>query len=256
MGQLGGKVAWITGAGSGIGEAAAMALARDGVTVVLTGRRPAALADVATKIEAAGGRVETEAGDMTDASTVERIASAIQARHGRLDLLVCSAGVNVAARSWSSVSPEGLDEVVEANLMSTLYCNRAVLPIMREQGAGQVINIASMSGRVVGVLTGPSYVAAKHGVVSLTHSLNMEECVNGIRATVICPGEVATPILAQRPVPVSDEDKARMLQAEDVGDLVLYVARLPQQVCLNEVQVSPTWNRGYIAALSQPHVRT
>ena len=98
-------------------------------------------------------------------------------------------------------------------------------------------------------LAGAAYVAAKHGVVAMSHSINHEECVNGIRSSVVCPGEVATPILDQRPVPVSKEDRARMLQPEDMGDLIRYIATLPVHVCLNEVLVSPTWNRGYVGAL-------
>jgi NADP-dependent 3-hydroxy acid dehydrogenase YdfG len=126
---------------------------------------------------------------------------------------------------------------------------------MRRHKDGLIINVASMAGRVVGVMSGPAYVAAKHGMVAMSHTLNMEECVNGIRSTVICPGEVATPILDKRPVPVSAEERARMVQPADVGDLVLYVALLPAHVCLNEVHITPTWNRGYVAALGQPHVK-
>ena len=96
-------------------------------------------------------------------------------------------------------------------------------------------------------MTGPAYSAAKFGVNALTESLNIEEGRHGIRATALCPGEVATPILDQRPVPVSAEDKARMVQADDCGALVLFLARLPAHVCINDVTISPTWNRGYIA---------
>ena len=101
-----------------------------------------------------------------------------------------------------------------------------------------LIHTASWAGRFVGPLAGPAYVAAKHGVVAMSHSINHEECVNGIRSSVVCPGEVATPILDQRPVPVSKEDRARMLQPEDMGDLIRYIAMLPAHVCLNEVLVS------------------
>ena len=99
------------------------------------------------------------------------------------------------------------------------------------------------------MLSGPGYSAAKHALVAASHSINMEECSNGIRSCVICPGEVATPILEHRPVPVSAEERARMLQPEDLGDLVLFVATRPKHVCLNEVLISPTWNRGYIRQL-------
>jgi NADP-dependent 3-hydroxy acid dehydrogenase YdfG len=108
-----------------------------------------------------------------------------------------------------------------------------------------------MAGRNVSPLSGPGYTAAKHGVVAMSHTINMEECVNGIRSCVICPGEVATPILDKRPNPVSEEERAKMVQSEDVGDLIRYVACLPPHVVLNEIWITPTHNRSYVAALGQ-----
>ena len=119
----------------------------------------------------------------------------------------------------------------------------------RSRCNGVIINTASNAGRFVSVPPGSAYVAAKHGVVTLSYSISMEECKNGIRATALCPGEVATPILDKRPVPVSKEDRSRMVQSEDVGDLILYIASLPPHVCMNEVMLTPTWNRGYVGAL-------
>jgi NADP-dependent 3-hydroxy acid dehydrogenase YdfG len=123
--------------------------------------------------------------------------------------------------------------------------------MMRAQKDGLIIITASMAGRVVGLLSGVAYVAAKHGVVAMSHSINMAECVNGIRSTAVLPGEVATPILDKRPVPVSAEERARMVQSADVGDLIRYIACLPPHVCINEVMITPTWNRGYVAALQR-----
>jgi NADP-dependent 3-hydroxy acid dehydrogenase YdfG len=108
-----------------------------------------------------------------------------------------------------------------------------------------------MAGRFVGLLSGPAYTAAKHGLVAMSHSINMQECVHGIRSCVVLPGEVATPILDQRPMPVSEEDRAQMLQPEDVADLICYIAALPPHVVINEVMITPTWNRGYVADLRQ-----
>jgi NADP-dependent 3-hydroxy acid dehydrogenase YdfG len=248
MGQLAGKIAWITGAGSGIGEAAAVALAREGATVVLTGRRREALEKVAAAIKAAGGTALVEPGDLALAETAPRIAASIAKHFGRLDILVNNAGLNVARRAWAELTAAGADEVMGANLHAAFYCVIAALPMMRAQKDGVLIHTASFAGRFVSPLSGPAYSAAKHAVVAMSHSLNMEECVNGIRSTVICPGEVATPILDRRPVPVSAEERARMLQAEDCADLIRYVATLPPHVCLNEVLITPTWNRGYVAA--------
>ena len=249
MGQLAGKVAWITGAGSGIGAAAAMTLAAEGAAAVLTGRRAEPLQQVADRIAGAGGTAVVEPGDVGDAPAMEAIVARIRERFGRLDILVNNAGLNILEREWARLRPEGVAEVIRADLASAFYCSIAVLPLMRAQQDGVLIHTASLAGRFVGPLSGPTYTAAKHGVVAMSHSINMEECVNGIRSTALCPGEVATPILDKRPVPVSADERARMVQPEDCADLIRYVACLPKHVCINEVLISPTWNRGYVAAL-------
>jgi NADP-dependent 3-hydroxy acid dehydrogenase YdfG len=255
MQDIKGAIAWVTGAGSGVGEAAAIGLAREGAIVVLTGRRIEPLQAVAATITKAGGKAHVEAGDLAKATSVTAIAERIKAKFGRLDILVANAGLNINERSWGQLKPEGVDALIDANLKSAFYCATAVLPIMRAQKGGQIINVASMAGRIVGLMSGPGYVASKHGMVAMSHSINMEECVNGIRSCVICPGEIATPILDKRPVPVSKEDRARMLQAEDVAAMILHVAKQPAHVCVNEVQMTPVHNRGYIAAMKQPHVK-
>jgi len=114
-----------------------------------------------------------------------------------------------------------------------------------------MIHTASWAGRYSSALTGPAYNAAKHGVVAMSETINMTECVHGIRSCALCPGEVATPILEKRPNPVSAEERARMVQAEDCADLIRYIACLPPHVCINEVLISPTWNRFYTAQLQQ-----
>ena len=129
------------------------------------------------------------------------------------------------------------------DLSGAFYCCHAVVPTMRSQGSGLVINVSSMAGKRVSALTGPAYTSAKHAMNAMTASLLEEERNNGIRATAICPGEVATPILDARPVPVSAEDRARILQSEDVANLVLYVAQQPPHVTLNEILITPTYNR-------------
>ena len=211
--------------------------------MIISGRRADALEKAVKSIE---GGAEIEPLDVSKVADVERVAAAILARHGRIDLLVNSAGINVLNRSWATVDTETWDRVVNINLNGLLYCIRAVLPAMRAQHAGTIINVSSWAGKFVSKLTGPAYNATKHAVVALTHSLNQEEFQNGIRATAFCPGEVATPILDNRPVPVSDEDKAKMLQSEDCGSAIAYVANTPMHVCINEILISPTWNRGFL----------
>lgn len=250
MQRLAGKIAWVTGAGSGIGEAAALKLAEEGAVLVLTGRRAAPLEAVAARIRAAGGTAEVQPADLMDKEAVKAIGAFISGRFGRLDILVNNAGLNITARRWSVLDVEGVDELVRGNLSSAMYCVTVALPLMRAQKDGVLIHTASMAGRVISPLSGAGYTAAKHGVVAMSHTINMEEGVNGIRSCVVCPGEVATPILDKRPNPVSAEERARMVQSEDVGDLIRYVACLPPHVVLNEVWINPAWNRSYVAAMN------
>jgi NADP-dependent 3-hydroxy acid dehydrogenase YdfG len=191
---------------------------------------------------------------MTIPAKVNEIAEYIEKTFGRLDILVANAGVNIPQRIWGELTPEGADTVINGNLSSVFYCVTAVLPMMRAQQDGVIIHTASMAGRFISGLSGPAYTAAKHGVVAMSHSINMSECVNGIRSTALLPGEVATEILDKRPVPVSAEDRARMVQSSEVGDLIRYIACLPRSVVINEVMISPTWNRGYVAALGRPRL--
>ena len=248
MGRLDGKIAWVTGAGTGIGEATAERFAREGAVVVLTGRRRERLEEVAGRIRSAGGTAHVRPADLMKAEQVKAVVDWIGAELGRLDVLVSNAGLNVTERDWKRLGPAQIDELIGGNLTAAFYVAQAVLPMMRAQGGGVMIHTASMAGRNVGPMSGPGYVAAKHGVVAMSHSINMEECTNGIRSTAFCPGEVNTEILKKRPNPLSREDLERMLQPADCADLLLYVATLPPGVTMNEVWLTPTWNRGYVAA--------
>ncbi len=244
--SLTGKVAWITGAGTGIGLAGAKALAEAGATVVMSGRRKEVLALEAEKIRIKGGKSEVEALDVSDARVVKKAAAAILSRHARVDILVNSAGLNVPNRYWKNQTIEGWKEVIGINLDGSFYTTLAVLPSMRARKDGLVINVSSWAGIFHPKLTGAAYNASKHAVTAMTETINMEECTNGIRACAICPAEVATPIMDRRPIPPSAEDRARMLQAEDLGNTIRFIAQMPPHVCVNQVIISPTWNRMYI----------
>jgi NADP-dependent 3-hydroxy acid dehydrogenase YdfG len=243
--DLTGKVAWITGAGTGIGQAAAVCLARAGMSVVLSGRRISSLEETATQVRAVGGDPVIEELDVSDASATDALVSRIEKRFDRLDVAVLSAGINVKNRSWSDVDIDGWDSVVNIDLNGAFYSCRAVLPMMRKRQSGLIVNVASWAGVHVSKMTGPAYTAAKHGMVALSESINMDECVNGIRSCALCPGEVATPILDNRPVPVTDAQKAVMLQSEDLGETILFLARMHERVCINQLVISPTANRMY-----------
>src|SRR5258705_653641 len=246
MSNNGKRVAWVTGGGSGIGEAGAEAVAADGWTVVVSGRRKDALDAVVAKIARSGGKAEAIALDVSKADDVNKAAGQILKHHGRIDLLVNSAGINVPKRSWADMELEGWNRLVEINLNGVLYCMRAVLPAMRAQQDGCIINVASWAGRHVAKMPGPAYTTTKHAGLPLTHSFNMDECVNGFRACCPAPCEGATPILKLRPVVPSEEEQARMLQAGDPRRTTAFLASMPPRVCVNEILISPTWNRGFV----------
>lgn len=245
MSVLADSVAWITGGGSGIGEAGARALAQGGATVVLSGRREDALDRVAESIRNAGGRAETAVLDVADEAAVRRVAAAILDRHGRVDTLVASAGMNLPNRSFRDLGTDGWRRLVDVNLNGTMHAIQAALPAMRERRSGTVIIVSSWVGRHALVLGGPGYNATKQALVTLSHSLNMEEWRNGLRSCVVMPGEVATDLLGQRPSPPPAAEMARLLQPDDLGRTIRFVAEMPPHVCVNEILISPVWNRAF-----------
>lgn len=240
------KIAWVTGGGSGIGEAAAVALAKRGATVVVSGRRETELVRVQDAIARQGHAAHALPLDVTDADAVDAVAHKIHSDHGRVDILVHSAGMNIRKRAWHESVPVDFDALMRANVNGAYYCCRAVLPFMRDQGDGLIVAVSSWAGRRVSRVAGGAYTASKHALNALVETINMEECAHGIRATSVCPGEVATAILDERPNPPPEAEREKMLQPEDIGELVAFVAQLPPRVCINDVLVSPTWNRGYL----------
>jgi NADP-dependent 3-hydroxy acid dehydrogenase YdfG len=244
MRDLKDKVVWVTGAGTGIGRAAALALAGAGMRVALSGRRREPLEALAGEL---GDRCRVLPLDVADSVRVARAAQDIVARWGRIDVLINSAGLNARERNWHNLDTADWDRVIRVDLDGAFYCAKAVLPTMVAQRDGLIVNVSSWAGRYTSVLTGPAYNAAKHALNAMTESLNMEVGIHGVRACAICPGEVATPILDSRPQPPSAAERARMLQPEDCGEIVLFLARLPGHVCVNELTVSPTWNRSFVA---------
>ena len=251
--MLSGKVAWITGGGSGIGLAGAIELVKAGARVVISGRTEKTTREAEKQLKALGNAEGTSL-DVSDKKAVAAAAADIEKRHGRIDILVTSAGTNIggAKRNFKSMSLEGWDDVVNINLNGLFYCCHAVIPGMRARKDGLIINISSWAGRYASVLTCPAYNATKRAVIAVTESINMEECMHGIRATSILPGEVATPILEKRPVPPSPAERARMAQPEDFGKAILFVATMPARSCVNELVIAPTWNRFYLGGLEAP----
>lgn len=243
MGQFDDKVVWITGAGTGIGRAAAQMYAREGATLALMGRRENVLADVLGEVQAAGGKGEAVPLDVADRGAVDRTAERLLGQWGRVDILVNNAGVNVPKRRLADLSPEDWDLVVTVNLTGAYNMVRAVLPPMRKQGGGLIVNVSSMAGKQVSGLSGTAYAASKHGMNALNGGINSEEWRHGIRATVICPGEVNTEILDKRPIPVDPADRERLIHPDDLAEAIRFVSALHPRTTITEMLVMPTHKR-------------
>ena len=240
MKRLEGKTAWITGAGSGIGRAIAISFAAEGAKVALTGRRVEPLEETAKMI--GGGAVIVPA-DLTDEKQVAAALAKVEASIGGPDILVNNAGVNLPKRYLHQLTPEAIRSLVDGNLTAPFFTSVAVLPGMRKRGGGHIIQIASMAGKNISFLSGPGYTAAKHGFVALSQSINQENGIHNIRSCCICPGEVATDILKNRPEPVPQEDIERLLQPEDLAAMALFVATMPPRANITEMLVTPTYMR-------------
>jgi NADP-dependent 3-hydroxy acid dehydrogenase YdfG len=251
-GKLAGQVAIVTGASSGIGKATAYALAHAGAKVAIVARSADVINQMADEINGKGGTAIAYAADVADADAVERFVTNVVHEWGRIDLLFANAGVNTKQRNLHDMSVEQWDYVIDVNLNGLLYCVRAVLPQMRTQRQGTIITLASMAGRRSGVMSGVAYGASKAGAVSISHSINAEEKINGIRATAILPGEVATAILDLRPNPPSAEARKTMLQPEDVAETVVFVTGLPHRVTIDELWITPTIQRERIPGEDAP----
>jgi len=241
--QFNDKVVWITGAGTGIGKAVAAMFACEGATLALLGRRRGVLEPVGEEALRLGARAEVVPLDVTERAAVQAAAARLLSLWERVDILVNNAGINVVNRKLSVLPPEDWDRVLQVNLTGAYNMIAAVLPPMRRQGGGLIVNISSMAGKRVSGLSGAAYAASKHGLTALNESINVEEGHHGIRATAVCPGEVDTEILDKRPVPLPPEERARLIGAGDVAAAVRFLAGLPARTTVPELLMMPTHRR-------------
>lgn len=239
MGKLDGKIAVITGGGSGVGKAVALSFLAEGAKVVIAGRDAAKLTTVANEANAGGNLLAVPTDVTSPAQCASLIESATQA-FGRVDILVNNAGTNLKARTIRELTPESWDMMIRTNLDGAFYCTKAVLQQMFDRKDGVIVNVVSVAGKRANPLGGASYVAAKFGMGGLGLVLSNEEKDSGVRVSNVYPGEIDTPILAARPKPVSDEQRALILKPEDVAAAVLFVACLPPRVSIPELVIKPT----------------
>ena len=241
--SLEGKICVITGGGSGIGRASAIQMAAEGAVAVVVGRTASKVEAVRDEIAAGGGAAQAYGVDVGDEDGVRRMVAEILDARGKIDVLVNNAGHSSPRRMLLTTTAEDLRSVYESNLVGSVFCSQAVVPSMKKAGRGTIINVSSMAGVSASPLAGMSYSAAKAAVINFTAFLNAELRNTGIRASVVIPGEVDTPILDGRPVVPDAEARQTMVTAEDTAEAITLIARLPQRAAIPELIIRPTWLR-------------
>lgn len=229
----------VTGAGSGVGAAIAVALAREGWRVALVGRRVEALRQTAARAGVESKGLLICPCDIGDPAAVEAMAGRVLGEFREVEVLVNAAGTNAPRRALEVLTLADYRAMIDTNLNGAYYCVQAFLPQMRSRRSGTVINIVSDAGKMASPKAGPAYVMSKFGLAGLTQSINAEERQNGIRACAVFPGDIDTPLLDLRPSPPTAEARGRMLQAEDVAECALLAIRLPARALVEELVIRP-----------------
>ena len=234
------KTVLVTGGGSGIGLGIALALAREGCRVAITGRNQERLQAGAAQFEGPPP-ILTYACDVSDRAAVESLFDWVCRQLGPPDILVNSAGINVPNRQIAELDPADWDRMLAINATGSFNCIYAALPGMRERRSGLIVNISSIAGKRAMKLGGVGYCASKFALTALGTTISLEERANGIHVTNIYPGEVNTPILAQRPTPVPPEKLVQMLDPQDIAALVVTIAKLPPRALVPELVITPLY---------------
>lgn len=242
--KLTNKVAIVTGASSGIGEATAIALAKEGARVVIAARRTDRLEAIAQRIEAIGGKVLTVTMDATDERQIRELIDKTQSTWGQIDILINNAGLMLLG-NVDGANTEDWRRMFDLNVLGLMYGTHAVLPIMKAQKGGQIINISSVAGRFARAGLGV-YNATKFAVNAFSEALRQEVYKDNIRVTLIEPGLVATEL----PNHITDPDakawaqevydSVRRLDSEDIADAIVYAVSQPTHVNVNEILIRPT----------------
>lgn len=243
-GKLEGKVAIVTGASSGIGEATAIALADQGAQVVLAARRGELLKGLTERIEASGGKALPIVTDITDETQVNNLVQKVKTELGRVDIVVNNAGIALLG-TIESGNPADWRRSFDINVLGLLYVTQAALPILKQQQSGHIVNISSVAGRTARAGIGV-YNATKWGVNALSEALRQEVYKDNIRVTIIEPGLVDTGIDDHITDPISKQriqerrQSITPLQSEDIASAIVYAVTQPPRVNVNEILIRPT----------------
>ncbi len=238
------KVCIITGAGSGIGRSTAIRMAKEGATIILVGRTESKLQLVQQDITVIGVASKFYTLDVSDYQSVLDMADDVMKSFGQIDVLVNNAGHSSHNRRVLSTTPDEIRNVINSNLIGTIFCTKAVLPSMLQAHEGTIVNISSLSALNAGVMGGMIYGAAKSAIINFTEFLNNADLKNtGIRASVVIPGEVDTPVLDKRPIPPPSDARSNMVGAEEAAEAITLVASLPSRTNIPQLIIRPTMQR-------------
>jgi 2-hydroxycyclohexanecarboxyl-CoA dehydrogenase len=242
-----GKVALVTGAGQGIGEAVAVRLAQEGASVGVLDRNEGTAAQVAGSIEDKGGRALALIADVADTAAVAEQVAALRSHFGRIDVLVNNAGFDRPG-AFLKLSPEDFRAVWEVHLMGAVNASRACGPIMIEQGSGSIVNVSSIYGRV-GSKGESAYASVKAGLVGLTKSLAREWGRKGIRVNVVLPGLTDTPTIREfmderfKDAIVSETVLGRAADPSEIASVIAFLASDDASfVTATGLEVTGGWN--------------
>jgi NAD(P)-dependent dehydrogenase (short-subunit alcohol dehydrogenase family) len=238
--ELQDKIALVTGGSSGIGLGVAKALAFEGCRVAITGRSQTRLNEAVADWDDTPAPL-ARACDVSDREQVNSLFAGLADELGPVEILINNAGINVPKRMMADLDPAEFDRILAINATGTFNCTYAALPAMRKRGEGLIVNIVSIAGKRAMKLGGVGYCAAKFAQTAIGTTVGLEERAHGIRVTNIYPGEVETPILEQRPVPVPPEKRAVMLKPADIAACVILVAKLPPRVLVPELVITPLY---------------
>ena len=232
-------VIWITGGGSGMGRASAVAAAQSGWRVAISGRRPEAVEATAEAVRAQGGEALAVPVDVTDAEALTGAHEKIVEAWGPITGLVLAAGLNAPRRTWADQSVAEFAAIVETNLTSVARVIDMVLPGMRDAGSGNIVIVSSRSAWRFSPGAGVAYMSSKSALAMLAASLNDQENVNGVKACHLCPGDVDTDFLTLRPAVPDADQRSSMLLADDIARTVRFVLDSPRHVRIDELVVTP-----------------
>lgn len=239
MSQLAGKIVAITGGGTGIGAGIAKGLAEAGCRVTIGGRRLEPLQTLAGSVQSAHP-IRCQTVDVACKDSISSFFGSIRSEVGDVDILVNSAGINIQKRTMAEMAPEDWERVLSINATGAYRCMTEVLPAMRARKDGLIVNISSVAGKRAITLGGVVYCASKFAMTALGTAVSNEVRNEGVRITNVYPGEVNTPILDNRPTPVSQEHKNAILQPEDIASVIVTICALPPRANVPEIVVKPT----------------